>query len=371
MVYKSCNGTANNTSSNDTCAGRKGETGSESYLIPVEVVVVLFIFILMIDLLGNTVVVLIVTLKRKMQTFTNWLILNLAIADLSVAFICIPLEIPIEITKEWVYGKFFCTIFYPLQSATIYASVFTLVALSCSRYWAIIHPFKRQPTPMVAKVIIVIVWASSFCLTIPYMLALHYRSDTSQCVEVWSDTQRRFYTVATVVVQYILPLALVTMAYAFIIHDVVFRKHTEYEHFEQQQENKKLIKLLIVITTTFGVCVLPYHMVALFYEFGNLYNEDVSLASYILLYLNSALNPIMYNVFSSSFREEFSNTYKMICSYGRNSKTRVQRSDTTTTLITQDSRRVKKSMKKGGGDGGVMKRSMEEDEESEVLCSTI
>ena len=66
-----------------------------------------------------------------MRTFTNCLILNLAVADLSVALICIPLEIPLELNGfVWIYGNTFCMMFYPLQSATIFASAFTLGKLT-------------------------------------------------------------------------------------------------------------------------------------------------------------------------------------------------------------------------------------------------
>ena len=71
--------------------------------------------------------VYVIITKRKMRTFTNCLILNLAVADLSVALICIPLEIPLEMNGfVWIYGSNFCKVFYPLQSATIFASAFTL-----------------------------------------------------------------------------------------------------------------------------------------------------------------------------------------------------------------------------------------------------
>ena len=125
----------------------------------------------------------------------------------------------------------------------------------------------------------------------------------------------RLFTVSTFIVQYIVPLSVVLLCYTFIIHDVAFVRRSSYVHTGTLAENRNLIKLILVITTTFALCVLPYHLVALLVEFEVEfdYMDDVSLGAYLLLYTNSALNPIMYNVCSSSFREEFTKAYKKFC----------------------------------------------------------
>ena len=118
---------------------------------PHEIIVLVLLIILLCNVVGNTFVALVILLRRKMKTFTNWMILNLAAADLAVGLFFIPLEIPLELKKKWVYGEFFCKLMYPLQSCVIYASVMTLTVTSCSRYYAIAHPFRRQPTTRHAR----------------------------------------------------------------------------------------------------------------------------------------------------------------------------------------------------------------------------
>ena len=135
------------------------------YVLPVHVIIFALVLILLISFVGNSIVALVIIRKRKMKTFTNWLILNLAVADLSVALICIPLEIPLELNNfTWIYGSALCKALYPLESMTIFASAFLLVGLSCSRYWAIVYPFKKQPTLTMAKTIVLLIWFTSFVL---------------------------------------------------------------------------------------------------------------------------------------------------------------------------------------------------------------
>ena len=74
------------------------------YVIPVPVIIFTLVVILLVSLIGNSIVVLVIKKKQKMRTFTNCLILNLAVADLTVAVICIPLDIPLELNNfRWIY----------------------------------------------------------------------------------------------------------------------------------------------------------------------------------------------------------------------------------------------------------------------------
>ena len=69
-----------------------------------------------------------------MKTVTNYFILNLAIADLALTCICIPFDIPVqEMDYNWPYGAAMCKILYPLQTLTLFASVYTLTVVSLVR----------------------------------------------------------------------------------------------------------------------------------------------------------------------------------------------------------------------------------------------
>lgn len=283
------------------------------HFISLNIIISLLVLILIVNLIGNTLAVFVIVLEHKMQSFSNWLIFNLAVADLCVALFCIPFEIPLELTEKWIYGNIFCSILYPLESATVYASCFTLVVLSYVRYRAITYPYLPQPNRRNAKQSICVIWASSLACVSPYILGLKYDSQSGQCMEVWNLAVRNVYTIATYLIQYIIPVAIMMSAYGFVIYEIVIKKNpsaTLYEHKRRQKEDRRLIRLLVVVTVTFAVCNLPYHVVALCLEFGNAgsfrYIEDVSILSYVFLYSNSALNPILYNVFSSNFRSAMS-----------------------------------------------------------------
>ena len=190
-----------------------------------------------------------------------------------------------------------------------------------------------------------ILFVSSLLFVTPYMLSLQLNKQTQHCEEVWTENQRKVFTSLTFVFQYGIPMVLIGFAYFFIVREL--RRHCQPEskrHEEKikRKENKKLTKLLVIVTTTFAICVLPYHCIALWVEFGSgisfVYIEDVSVVTFFMLYVNSALDPILYNVFSSTFRKEFSrrwaNFYRACSATSESVRMKsFLRSDTNRTLL--------------------------------------
>ncbi|GFR67123.1 cholecystokinin receptor type A [Elysia marginata] len=70
---------------------------------------------------------------------------------------------------------------------------------------------------------------------------------------------------------------------------------------------RRVVRLLVVVLVTFAACLLPHHIRLVTYSWN--INLGASVGSgflapvaFVLLYLNSALNPVLYSVLSESFR---------------------------------------------------------------------
>ncbi len=288
--------------------------------------VTIYCLIFVMSTIGNVVVITVVSRKRRMQTVTNWLIVNLAVADLAVTLICIPVEIPLILKGGvWLYGKAFCRMLYPLQTMTIYASVYTLVAMSLTRYWAIGHPFRRQMSTKQAKIMICILWLLSFSFVIPYIISLSYKEEDRACVEIMTAEQSRSYTIAIFVSQYVFPLIIILLAYIMIAFELHSGQNDDASLVQKQKrrENTKVLVMVLIVTITFALCVLPYHVVGLYNQFsGNPtfpHKQEVSSASFLLLFANSCMNPIIYNAFNSKFRQSFFELFNKILHCGKSS----------------------------------------------------
>ncbi|XP_030758725.1 trissin receptor-like [Sitophilus oryzae] len=113
---------------------------------------------------GNLLVILVVTMSRRLRSITNFFLANLAVADFCVAIFCVYQNLLIYIVENWVLGDFLCKMYMFIQSLSSTASIFILVVICTERYFAILYPItcKQILTSIRLKLIICGVW--SICI---------------------------------------------------------------------------------------------------------------------------------------------------------------------------------------------------------------
>ncbi|VDM36782.1 unnamed protein product [Toxocara canis] len=86
-----------------------------------------------------------------------------------------------------------------------------------------------------------------------------------------------------------------------------------------QQAHKVVIKMLVTVTVVFFVCYLPHHIERLIVHYTRIECDkwDVCLMLYpvtgLLQYFSAALNPILYSLMSTRFRNAFKYWLKRLC----------------------------------------------------------
>ncbi|KAK7508699.1 hypothetical protein BaRGS_00000265, partial [Batillaria attramentaria] len=106
-----CAGNTNTINLTDVDANCSGNaTGSSSMQLPQYLYIYLSFFnalIFLIGLVGNLMVIQVVTRMRAMRTRINYFLLSLSVADLLVLTICQPTALMVFYTKDrWVLGEF-------------------------------------------------------------------------------------------------------------------------------------------------------------------------------------------------------------------------------------------------------------------------
>ena len=85
-----------------------------------------------------------------------------------------------------------------------------------------------------------------------------------------------------------------------------------------RRQRKQVVFMLLSVIVLFFICVVPFRFTSILYDFiSDSTWENIGFEGYlnimnfvrIMFYLNSAANPILYNVFSTKFR----NAFKMLC----------------------------------------------------------
>ncbi|GFY58371.1 thyrotropin-releasing hormone receptor [Trichonephila inaurata madagascariensis] len=131
--------------------------------------------VLIVGILGNIMVVIVVTRTRSMHTPTNCYLVSLSIADFMTLIASVPNEILAYylLGDEWIWGRVGCAIFIFLQYLGINVSSLSITAFTIERYIAICHPMKAQIVCTVsrAKKIIIGLWIfalSQFVISASY-----------------------------------------------------------------------------------------------------------------------------------------------------------------------------------------------------------
>ena len=140
---------------------------------------ILFGVITLSGLVGNGLVIYVIVSRERMQTVTNLLLLNLAVADLAFVVVVPPFTAYQMAAMWWPFGDVACRLLHYLVNVTAYVTVYTLVAVAVMRYLTVVHATVtvRYRTPRVTVAVIAGIWIAVLLLNLPVMFS--YRSRPS------------------------------------------------------------------------------------------------------------------------------------------------------------------------------------------------
>ncbi|XP_066906569.1 5-hydroxytryptamine receptor 1 isoform X2 [Halyomorpha halys] len=130
--------------------------------------------VILVTVVGNILVCVAVCLVRKLRRPCNYLLVSLAVSDLCVAILVMPMALLYEILGSWKFGPIMCDVWVSFDVLSCTASILNLCMISVDRYYAITKPLeygvKRTPKRMIACVSLV--WLGAACISLPPLLIL-------------------------------------------------------------------------------------------------------------------------------------------------------------------------------------------------------
>lgn len=114
-----------------------------------------------------------VTKKFQRKPHLRILLMNLAVADLLVTFVVMPLDAVWNVTIQWYAGDLACRILMFLKLVAMYACSFVTVVISLDRWAAILHPLRVSIAKRKNKAMLCVAWALSFLLAVPQVGRTH------------------------------------------------------------------------------------------------------------------------------------------------------------------------------------------------------
>ncbi|KAM7380380.1 hypothetical protein PAMP_003682 [Pampus punctatissimus] len=192
--------------------------------------ILLYSLIFFMSVFGNLLIIVVLTVNKRMRTVTNTFLLSLAVSDLMMAIFCMPFTLIPSILKDFIFGAAMCKIVSYLMGISVSISTFSLVAIAIERYSAICNPLKSRvwQTRSHAYRVIAATWVLAFIIMIPYPIISHLesfqRSDNTtahQCRHKWplAMAEQTWY-ILLLLVLFAIPGVVMIVAYGLISREL-------------------------------------------------------------------------------------------------------------------------------------------------------
>ncbi|XP_067901885.1 5-hydroxytryptamine receptor 1B-like [Heterodontus francisci] len=166
--------------------------------------------------LSNGFVIATIYQARKLHTPANILIASLAVTDLLVSILVMPISIVYTVSGTWNLGQIVCDIWLSSDITCCTASILHLCVIALDRYWAITDAveYSTKRTPERAAGMIVTVWVISICISIP---PLFWRqAKAGELMHCMVNTDQIFYTIYSTFGAFYIPTLLLIALYGRI-----------------------------------------------------------------------------------------------------------------------------------------------------------
>lgn len=166
--------------------------------------------------LSNAFVIVTIYQSRKLHTPANFLIASLAVTDLLVSVLVMPVSALYTVSRTWTLGQVLCDIWLSSDITCCTASILHLCVIALDRYWAITDAveYSKKRTAGRAAGMVATAWVIAISISLPPFFWRQVKA-----VEVTScsvNTDHIFYTIYSTFGAFYLPTLLLLALYGRI-----------------------------------------------------------------------------------------------------------------------------------------------------------
>ncbi|ESO85908.1 hypothetical protein LOTGIDRAFT_82265, partial [Lottia gigantea] len=304
---------------------------------------------------GNLLVIMAISLEKRLQNVTNYFLLSLAVADFLVSLVVMPFSIINAFTgksSKWLFGLVLCDIFVTADVLMCTASILHLCTISLERYIGIRYPlWTKNKTKSVVSMKIVLVWTISIAITSPITVLGLLEPQNVLMGDICALTNSHFIIYGSIFAFFI-PLCIMLVMYGLTVKMLnqqaklcnakdgapMMRRSTSTGHGKNKNNNhkngnlerdkkdsvkkvnsvkteQKATKVLGVVFLIFITCWAPFFIANIMTVLCKSCQLDTTMVTVFvwLGYVSSTLNPIIYTIFNRIFKMTFLKLLK--CQY--------------------------------------------------------
>ncbi|XP_066996247.2 substance-K receptor-like [Anabrus simplex] len=279
--------------------------------------VMAFLPFVLVGIFANCIILNVVLRNRYLRTPTNMILANMAAADLATLLFCPTIFVFTDAFQNYVLGEFGCKTEGFFNCSLLMTAVLNVVAVSYDRLTVITLPREARLSPYGTHIIIIGSWCVGLIVAIPLVIYRTYKERQwknfleKYCTE--NVNVLPFYWDVIIVLIVWLPLTIMGICYT-----TIFVKLDQYEQELLKKSSQitvryktRVARTMFILLMVFICCRVPY--TALIFRRNQLV-KDMSMnqvddsfrilwfASRYLIFINAAINPIIYGLTNENFR---------------------------------------------------------------------
>ncbi|XP_076337026.1 galanin receptor 2a-like [Tachypleus tridentatus] len=329
-----------------------------------------YIITFIIGVTGNIIVVAVMTCDSSSRNVTSIFLVSLAVADLLLLVIYVPLDVAHYFVIQWDKDGTICRTAAYAEMVSAFASVLNLVAVTLERFVVIVFPIKSRSlcTMGNCKQLMLVVWIVSLLISLPVIASkstektvlTNYEITVTlfSCKEL-KDWRGSVVAIYRLVALFGLPSVIMIICYTRVIielwistktmdeltnhnggqqlkhvesqisisqdarslsrypHRLILRSHTTSDSREVKEARQQVIKMLIIVVFLFLVCWGPRLVLEICIIYGvehfNHWIYTARIIFFLLPFVHSCLNPIVYCFMSTKFRRSMMGSLELWC----------------------------------------------------------
>ena len=269
-------------------------------------------FLAAVAVVGNGLVIFLITTKQRLHTTANWFILSLAVADFGVGTVSFPYYVVCNV-RELCFNEE-AKFFQPFLMFFVVASTFNLSTMTADRYIAIVKPLKYTNLMSTKRVFIVIAvaWISSFLFTTTSSIVLFTNEKQSTPVLIFEGLAV-FLMLLTCLVLIIATGHIVYITWkhsrqlAIVVAQLNFNQPQAAPVITVSRSTRESYsaKLIAVVVSLYVLCTV-FSIVVFSFAMSNPCSQWIPLnyCKVLLRTVCSALNPVAYSLLKKDINIE-------------------------------------------------------------------
>ncbi|XP_062925198.1 probable G-protein coupled receptor 150 [Mobula hypostoma] len=268
--------------------------------------------------MGNLAVVYKICGSRRKTRKIDFLVANLAAADLCVSIMTLLSQVVWEMLEDaWLVGDLACRFSKVFQVFGLIASSNIIATIASERHHATVNP---RDSPFPTNILTIMSWICALIFAAPqtFIFTLTTQEGNGKCLNTFSQMPKwhfQMFTIFGAITVFFTPFCILCVAFIRILW-TVWKRASFIENCAMEAQRNgfiptiaprssiprakiKTLKMTLVIIISFIICRLPYFILEMKVAFGTITEADTDLITVlgILVVSDSAVNPYVYLFF--------------------------------------------------------------------------